>query len=132
MVLFTMFLLSSFLLTIQTPFQVFCSAVDILNLHILFTKLYFIGQQTFTTPVPLLGMLFHWPSASLFNWCLGILKDFFQVTFKNSLAWDQSSLNVFSSTLTSVSGVGMKTGGRRTRTRSLKSHSPRMYCTGIL
>lgn len=34
--------------------------------------------------------------------------------------------------LTSVSGLGMKTGGLIFRVRSLKSHSPITYCTGIL
>lgn len=35
-------------------------------------------------------------------------------------------------TPTSVSGLGMKTGGAIFRLRPWKSHSPRMYCTGIL
>lgn len=34
--------------------------------------------------------------------------------------------------LTSVSGLGMNTGGLSFSVRSLKSHSSMMYCTGIL
>ena len=47
---------------------------------------------------------------------------------------DSISLRVLmaNSTSCSVSGRGMNTGGTTLRVRQWKSHSPRMYCTGIL